>query len=174
MYAKRAINATLGNAEVTDEELTSAVVGAEGLLNSRPLTYQSSNLQDLEPLTPNHFLHGQLGGQFAPQVVDEVAFNPRRRWRRVQELVHNFSRRWIREWLPSLNIRKKWLLEKTNLEPGQVVLVMSDDTPRGQWPLGRLMRVYPGADGRVRVVDVTVNGKTYRRPVVKLCPIDRH
>ena len=34
--AKTAINAVLSNADVTDEELLSAVVGAEGLINSRP------------------------------------------------------------------------------------------------------------------------------------------
>ena len=37
--AKRAVNAVLGNADVTDEELTTAFTGAEALLNSRPLTY---------------------------------------------------------------------------------------------------------------------------------------
>ena len=56
--AKKAISAILSSADVTDEELLSAVVGAEGLINSRPLTYQSVNPQDPVPLTPNHFLHG--------------------------------------------------------------------------------------------------------------------
>ena len=60
--AKKAIYAILSCADVTDEELLSAVVGAEGPINSRPLTYQSVNPQDPVPLTPNHFLHGQLGG----------------------------------------------------------------------------------------------------------------
>ena len=36
--AKRAINAILGNADITDEELMTAIIGAEGLINSRPLT----------------------------------------------------------------------------------------------------------------------------------------
>ena len=36
-----------------------AFIGAEALLNSRPLTYQTSNPKDETPLTPNHFLHGQ-------------------------------------------------------------------------------------------------------------------
>ena len=77
--AKRAIYAILNSADITDEELLSAVVGAEGLLNSRPITYQQVDPADLTPLTPNHFLHGQLGGRFAPNVIDEVAFNPRKR-----------------------------------------------------------------------------------------------
>ena len=88
--AKKAIYAILSSADITDEELLSAVVGAEGLINSRPLTYQSSSPTDLTPLTPNHFLHGQLGGRFAPDSVDIEVFNPRKRWRRVQELVRHF------------------------------------------------------------------------------------
>ena len=87
--AKKAIYAILGAADITDAELLCALVGTEGLINSRPLTYQSAVPTDLIPLTPNHFLHGQLEGQFAPDSVDSIAFNPRR-WRRVQELVRHF------------------------------------------------------------------------------------
>lgn len=170
--AKRAIYAILSSADVTDEEFLSAVVGAEGLINSRPLTYQSVNPQDPVPLTPNHFLHGQLGGRFAPDAVDSTVFNPRRRWRRVQELVRHFWHRWLREWLPSLNARKKWFREQENFQEGDVVIVMSPETPRGRWPLGRITKVYPGQDGKVRVVDVQVGKSVMRRPVVKLCPLE--
>ena len=88
---KKAIYAILSCADVTDEELLSAVVGAEGLLNSRPLTYQSIHPQDPVPLSPNHFLHGQLGGRFAPGALHSTDFNPRRGWRRVQELYAIFG-----------------------------------------------------------------------------------
>ena len=81
--AKKAVNAILGQADITDVELMTAIIGAEGLINSRPLTYQSANHEDDVPLTPNHFLHGQIGGQFAPTSVDETQFNPRKRWRRI-------------------------------------------------------------------------------------------
>lgn len=76
---KKAIYAILNSADITDEELLSAVVGAEGLINSRPLTYQSVNPQDPVPLAPNHFLQGQLGGRFVPDAVDSTGFNPSRR-----------------------------------------------------------------------------------------------
>ena len=68
--AKRARYAILGNASVTDEELMTAFTGAEALINSRPLTYQSANPLDDVSLTPNHFLFGQVGGQFASESVD--------------------------------------------------------------------------------------------------------
>jgi hypothetical protein len=66
--AKKAIKGILGNADVSDEELHTAICGAEKLLNSRPITYVSSDSNDLCPLTPNHFIHGQVGGTFSVQL----------------------------------------------------------------------------------------------------------
>ena len=131
--AKKAIYAILGSADITDEELLSAIVGAEGLINSRPLTYQSADPSDLIPLTPNHFLHGQVGGSFAPKSVDIDDFNPRKRWRRVRELVRHFWHRWLREWIPSLGARKKWRRDQPNFKVGDVVIVMSTERKMAPW-----------------------------------------
>ena len=106
--AKKAIYAVLSSSDVTDEELITVVTGAESSLNSRPLTYQSANVKDEVPLTPNHFLYGQMGGQFAPESVDTTRFNPRKRWRKVQELISRVWSRWLKEYLPMLNTRPKW------------------------------------------------------------------
>ena len=35
----------------------------------------------IDEVAPNHFLHGQMGGQFAPKVIDEVGINPKKQWR---------------------------------------------------------------------------------------------
>lgn len=170
--AKKAIRAILGNADITDEELMTAIIGAEALINSRPLTYQSANPADDVPLTPNHFLHGQVGGQFAPTSCDDTDFNPRKRWRRIQELVRHFWSRWMREWLPELNARKKWYRTHRDVQVGDVMLVVSPDTSRGNWPLGRVLEVYPGKDGHVRVAKIQVGEGTLIRPVTKLCPLE--
>ena len=170
--AKRAITAILKNAEVNDEELMTAFCGAEALINSRPLTYQSASVKDNIPLTPNHFLHGQVGGQFAPEVIDEVGFNPKKRWRRIQELVRHFWNRWLQEWVPSLSPRQKWFRLKTDVKPGDTVLLMSSDTPRGQWPLGRVLEVYRSKDQHVRSLKLQVGDKQYIRPIVKVCPLE--
>ncbi len=53
--AKNAIYAVVIDRGVTDEELITVFAGAESLLNSRPLTYPSSDPRDDVPLTPNHF-----------------------------------------------------------------------------------------------------------------------
>ena len=42
--AKRAIYGILSEADITDEELSTAFTGAEDLINSRPLTYQTADI----------------------------------------------------------------------------------------------------------------------------------
>ena len=148
-----------------------AIIGAEGPINSKPLTYQSANQSDNVPLTPNYFLHEKIGGQFAPSSVDETTFNPRKRWRRIQELLCHFWARWMREWLPGLNARKKWFRTQRDVQVGDVMLVVSPDTPRGNWPMGRVLEVHPGNDGRVRVAKNQVGRGTLVRPVTQLCPL---
>ena len=171
-FAKRAIDAILGNADITDEELITTFTGAEALLNSRPLTYQSANPADIVPLTPNHFLHGQAGGVFAPDTVDTTSFSLRNRWRRLQKLIRHFWKRWFKEWLPSLAPRKKWFYQHKDVKIDYVVLVISPDSTRGQWPLGRITKVHCGKDGHIRAAEVRVNNSTVVRPITKLCPLE--
>jgi len=170
--AKRAIKIVLSDADVTDEELLSAFVYAEGLINSRPLTYQSVDPNDNVPLTPNHLLMGQVGGVFAPESDSETCYNPIKRWRRVQDLIRHFWRRWLKEWVPALNQYAKWTVERKNLKVGDMVLILSPDTPRAHWPLGRIVQVHPGRDGRVRVATVQVGNTKMTRPIVRLCPLE--
>ena len=165
--SKKAMRAILGDASVTDEELQTAMVGAEGQINSRPITYVSSDANDLTPLTPNHFIVGQLGGQYAPEAFDvEETQNPQKRWRRVQQLLGQFWACWRKEFLPNLNKRGKWQ------EEGDVVLLMEPKARRGEWPLGRITEVHPGKDGLVHVVKVKVGKSVYERPVHRLCPLE--
>ena len=56
--AKRAIQGVLANADVSDEEFQTVMVGVESLINSRPLTHVSGDPNDMPVLTPNHFLIG--------------------------------------------------------------------------------------------------------------------
>jgi hypothetical protein len=54
------------------------------------------------------------------------------------------------------------------LRVGDVVIVIDDQTPRGQWPLGPITAVFPEADGIVRSAMVRHRGVELQRPVVKL------
>ena len=105
--AKKTLRTVVGNAGLTDDELQTTIKAVEALMNSRSLTYEGVDPRDEPVLSRNHFLVGQLGGQLAPQVTDDIAFNPRNRWRLIQNLVKLFWKRWREDFLSTLNTRKK-------------------------------------------------------------------
>ena len=88
-----------------------------------------------------------------------VAYNPKKHWCRVQELIRHFWHRWLREWIPSLSPRRKWFNEQNNIKVGDVVLLISPDSTWAQWPLGRVIEIYPGNDGHVRSAKLQVGEK---------------
>ena len=80
-------------------------------------------------LTRNHFLVGQLGGKLATKATDDIAFNPRNRWRLIQNLMKLFWKGWREEFLSILNTRKKWKAAKDNLKVGDCsILVQRPNT----------------------------------------------
>lgn len=50
--------------------------------------------------------------------------------------------------------------------------MINSQTARGHWPLGRIVAVHPGQDGRVRVVDVKIGDTVFVRSVTTLCPLE--
>jgi hypothetical protein len=62
--------------------------------------------------------------------------------------------------------------EEAVINVNDVVMLIDSSTPRGKWPLGLVVKVYPGQDGVVRVVDVKIHDDiVHRRPVAKLVHI---
>ena len=170
---KRALRVVLGTQCVTDEVLHTALLEVEAMVNGRPLTYVSSDSTDFEPLTPNHLLLGCANVNTSPAVVSPRELNSRRRWRQSQVLAEHFWKRWRQEYVPTLLSRHKWLLKTRNLRVGDVVLMMESDTPRGFWPLARVVKVFPGDDDAVRSVELrSAGGGTYHRPVAKVCLLE--
>ena len=53
---RKPLKPVLQNSIVAKEALRTALVEAEGILNSRPITHVSSYAGDIEALTPIHFL----------------------------------------------------------------------------------------------------------------------
>lgn len=58
------------------------------------------------------------------------------------------------------------------MKVGDVVKMADPKVPRGEWPLGRVVKVYTGDDGLVRYADVRTQNTTLRRPVTKLAVIE--
>ena len=172
--AKRALYQILDKAELNDEELYTTFCHVENLLNSRPLTPVSNEINDLLPLTPNHFIHGKLNPGILHNVdKSDNYMHPTKRWKYLQVLLEHFWKRWQTEILHSYKSRNKWSKDNNlKFEKGQIVLVLDPLNYHNSWNLGRIVEVFPGPDNIVRVVDVKVGNKIYRRPINKLCPLE--
>lgn len=167
--AKKALNAVAARQRVTDETVLTFLTEVEALLNSRPLTHISSDPQDEEALTPNHFLIGRTSNNLPMDVVTDRDMSSRKRWKHAQIITNHFWKRWLCEYVPSLTEPQKWQQDIRNLETGDLVIVVDENSPRGRWPLGRVTRVLPCDDGRVRAAEVRAKSGTYLRPAAKLC-----
>ena len=167
---KQVLQTVLYKADLTEEELQTVLVQAEALINSRPLTTLSEESEDLEPLTPLHFLVGHSRVATALEATPEGGLH--RRWQLLQDLMKRIWKRWLREIVARANLERKWHRDSASVTVGKILMMLDESLPRTQWPLGRVVATYPGKDGKVRVVDVKVKGKVYKRSVHLLVPLD--
>ncbi|XP_022519806.2 uncharacterized protein LOC111190345 [Astyanax mexicanus] len=165
---KSALHTTLGAQSVSEDVLMTVLVEVEGIINSKPLGYTSSDIADPDPITPNMLLMGRRDPSLPQVIYAETEILSRRRWRQCQALIDQFWTKYIKSYLPSLQIRSKWHQEKDNLTIGTVVMIVDQQLPRAMWPVGLVTAVVPGADGRIRTVKVQVKDRIYTRPVARL------
>jgi hypothetical protein len=173
---KTALVAPLGNMLVTESVLRTALVEVEALLNNRPLTHSSSDINDYSALTPNHFLLGHTDGKLAPGQFEPQEINSRRRWRQCQVVTERVYNRWLKEYLPLLTTRGKWREDEQDrpVSIGDLVLVVDENLPRGHWELSRVVDVFPGDDGRVRSVKIKNSRNTFTRPVSTIAILEEN
>ena len=186
---KRCLRKTIGSARLTYDELLTSVTEVEMIINSRPLTYLSSDDPE-EPLTPSHLLFGyrvlSLPDAVATTDEDEYLGKPTcadltRRMRHLNKTVNDFWRRWRSEYL--LELREshrhpgpaKGVVRK--IATGDIVIIHDDAHPRGLWKLGKVEKLITGSDGHTRgaVVKVLSTGRhssVLKRPVQRLYPLE--
>ena len=51
-------------------------------------------------------------------------------------------------------------------------MLITIESPRAHWPLGKVVELYPGKDGPVRSVKLQVGEKQLVTPIVKFCPLE--
>ena len=134
-----------------------------------PCVPQMANLpvDDLSALSPNHLLLMKDNLEVPPGEF-KMGDMYRKRWRYVQHLVNQFWRRWQKEYIPELMKRHKWTEMQRNIQVGDLILLMQENTPRGLWPLGIIVEVMNGRDGLVRSVRVRTSATTLVRPITKI------
>ena len=77
---KRTLKAILAIRIVSKEVLRTALVEAEGILNSRPITHVSSDAANIEALTSNHFLLLRANPSYEEADVSDRQINSKNVW----------------------------------------------------------------------------------------------
>ena len=166
--AKRHLRRVIGEQILTFVEYSTLLCRIEACLNSRPLTPLSDDASELCPLTPAHFLIQRCSFLVPEPEASTSKVSLSKRWELVTQLSQHFWRRWLSEYLSTLQLRLKWQVPTRPLQKGDMVLIKSEITPLGKWPLGRIVDLHPGADGLVRVATVQTPSSIVKRPIVKL------
>ena len=170
--SKEVLSVLMKNHILTDAQLYTVLTEVENILNRRPLTHLSDDVNDLSPLTPNHILLGLHRNWDYACEVNERDITSRKKFRQVQAIADLFWKQWREEYLPQLTKRTRWRDHIPNVSVGELVVLAEDDLKRGKWPLARVTKIFPSADGVVRTVEVKTKDGLYTRPTTNICKLE--
>ncbi|GBN59680.1 hypothetical protein AVEN_167192-1 [Araneus ventricosus] len=158
-----------GKSSLTYEELYAVLVEFEAVINSRPITYLYSNVNELDLLSSSHFLTGsKLTVLPSPNAVPKLSKSDLiKRWKYILLMLHHFWKRFYKEYLLEL---RSAMFSKISKNYGQfkindVVLIREDNFKRCNWKMGKIKTLYPGRDGKIRYCETQLANGTLRRPI---------
>ncbi|GBL80190.1 hypothetical protein AVEN_29166-1 [Araneus ventricosus] len=169
---KTCLKRILGKSSLTYEELYTVLVEIQAVINSRPITYLYSNVNEPDPLSPSHFLTGSkltvLPSRNAMPKSSKSDLI--KRWKHRLLLLDHFWKRFYKEYLLEL---RSAMFSKIPMNSGQfkikdVVLIREDNVKRCNWKLGKIKTLYPGRDCKIRSCEIHVANGTLRRPIERL------
>lgn len=152
---KQLLRRILGKALVSYEEMVTILCDCEWTINSRPITYMNDDIEELIPLTPMMFLNEKRSCE-VPDLDQIEGTSLVERYRYRQILRQQLRERFRQEYLSTLVHRNKKQGEMTILRIGDVVLVETENKKRVDWPIARIIDVYPGIDGVIRSVQLKI------------------
>lgn len=157
--------------KLTFEEMSTLLAQIEACLNSRPLCAMTTDIDDLEPLTPGHLLIGAPLNLIPEPSLLSLKDNALDRFQTIQKGLQTFWSRFYGEYLHAQHPRKKWYKPNEDVNIGDLVVIIDDNLPPAKWLMGRIEEIHTGADGYVRMATLKTKNSTLQRPIVKLCKL---
>ncbi|XP_015375614.1 PREDICTED: uncharacterized protein LOC107170105 [Diuraphis noxia] len=139
----------------------------ESAFNSRPLTPASNDPNDLDCLSPVHFLTGRPLCAVPEEEVPVSSTNLKNHWKFLHQVFQAFWRHWSNEYLHTLQNKGRWLVNQENVKMGELVIIKDNKSSPLEWKLGGVHELIPGQDGVVRVVKLL----TQQGLITKLVPL---
>uniref|UniRef100_A0A2A4IUY1 Integrase catalytic domain-containing protein n=1 Tax=Heliothis virescens TaxID=7102 RepID=A0A2A4IUY1_HELVI len=170
---KHHLKRVLGQSLLTYEEFSTILIQIESILNSRPLCpIPLAETQDIQVLTPAHFLIGRTPVSLPDYEYHDVPTNRLNHYQHLQQMQQGFWKRWSRDYIGLLQERTKWRSSRgPRLAEGTIVVIKDDRLPPCQWSLARIVKVHAGHDGIVRVATMKTNRGIIKRSFNNICPL---
>ncbi|UYV80788.1 hypothetical protein LAZ67_19001743 [Cordylochernes scorpioides] len=158
---------SLGKGQISHlkTKLETSICHVEAIINTRPLTYISETEDDLIPITPQIFIQNNFGSFDESHELSPD--NTRQHFRKLQQTKKKRRKDSTRN--TSQCSFKRGMKQRVE---GQVVLTGRDGQKRIFWPLGRILELYPGKDGRERIARVRTATGEFVRPLKRLFSLE--
>ena len=149
---KGAFYKTVGQGQLSWDELSEVLLDVEIVLNNRPLSYAEDDIQ-LPTLTPNAllFIKSNILPELQSYHLKEKDLRKRAKF--LQRSKDAIWRRWSSEYLRARH-RLEYGNSKNPLSVGDVVILKSEERNRNYWPLGIIKKLIVGHDGVVHAAKV--------------------
>ena len=130
----------------------------------------SSDIDDLEPITPNMLMGAQISYASPTVLEDSLAHQEaNRRLNYIRQLRLNLEQRWETEYL--LSLREFHQLKKHTLSVGDIVLIVDDKRKRLQWRMA-IVELFSGRDKRQIIANIRTAKGEVLRPIQRLVPLE--
>jgi hypothetical protein len=176
-YTKTALKKVLGQAMVSFDELSTITTQVEAMINDRPLTYVSNELDQPRAITPSQLLYGHdihCPSNENEQLEEFSHINLNARQKKCEKLKDHIWKRWQTEYLHSLREKHHYVKSKHIIcEPkiDDIVLIFSE-SKRSNWKLGRIIQLYPSSDGLIHSVRLKTSTGFIDRHIKHLYPLE--
>ena len=150
--AKHCIRISIGNQRLSLPEMTTVLYQIANLMNERPLGTLPGHDSEISILTPNSLLLGRStasnpgGYESQPTLRSRITL--------VENTIRHFWSNWTQLFAPTLVKHNKWRQDQPELKVGDIVAIADSNTLKGEYRLGRVVKLIPSKDHRIRRVAV--------------------
>ena len=140
---KKLIRAVVGQQNLDLDDFECLLCGASSIMNQRPLTAASADVNDTTALSPAHFLYPYLfvnANHLIPPLPPGDEGDLQSGWRSSQRLLNHFWEIYQREYITDLLRRKKDRSDEP-INVGDLVIVVDDQESREYWKLARVTSI---------------------------------
>ncbi|XP_066258252.1 uncharacterized protein [Euwallacea similis] len=161
----------VSNTPLTFEHFYTLLTEVEAIMNSRPLSPLSSDLEDLAPLTPGHLLIGRQLNSWVNEDLRSLPNNLLSLYQHLQQVKQHLWARWSKEYVSELPQRTKWKQNYGSLTIGSLVLLKDDNASPMKWKMGKVVEAFRGQDRVARVALIKTQSGHLKRCFSKICPL---